>query len=106
MENSVLCILDHRSHLLMWEVWHVFQARNLAGSVEQPTVSGVHPSFQGLRPVYLTKFPGKVHCLKMETAADVDRESNFLAHPHSIKELLKHRKFEGLGVVSQGTELK
>ena len=31
MENSVLGLCNHRSHFLMWEVWHVFQVRNLAG---------------------------------------------------------------------------
>lgn len=34
MENSGLSLCDHRSHFLMWGVWHVFKARNLAGSRE------------------------------------------------------------------------
>jgi hypothetical protein len=40
----------------------VFQPRNLAGSGEVPTVSGVYPpSFWGLRPTLLTKLPGMVY---------------------------------------------
>jgi hypothetical protein len=34
MENSVLV------YKLTWGVWHVFQARNMAGSREPPMVSG------------------------------------------------------------------
>ena len=31
---------DHKSHFLIWEVWQVFQARNLVGSRDPPTISG------------------------------------------------------------------
>jgi len=54
----------------MWEVWCMFQARNLAGSRESPTVSVVYLSFQGFSLLYLTKFPGRstVPQLKTKTA--------------------------------------
>jgi hypothetical protein len=42
--------LSHRSHFLIWEVWHVLQATNLAGS-RYP------PSFWGLRSTLPTKVP-------------------------------------------------
>lgn len=31
----------------VWEEWHVFQAKNLAGSRDLPTVSGVYPESPG-----------------------------------------------------------
>jgi hypothetical protein len=41
----------------MWEVWHMIQARNLAGSTELPTVSGMYPpGFCGLNPLYPPSF--------------------------------------------------
>ena len=52
MENSVLGLHDHRSHFLMCEVWHMFQARSLAGSGEAPTIL-YPPDFRGLRPSLL-----------------------------------------------------
>jgi hypothetical protein len=57
MENSVLSLCHHRSHFLIWEVWHVFQARNLVGSRGLPTTSGVYLSARVSDPLYLTKFP-------------------------------------------------
>jgi hypothetical protein len=55
--NSVLGLKDLRSHFfLMWEVWHIFQARNMVGNREKPTVSGVYLSFWESGPHYLIKF--------------------------------------------------
>lgn len=46
----------------MWEVWHVFQARNLAGHRELPAISGVHPEFPwDLDLLYLTDLPDIVY---------------------------------------------
>ena len=42
----------------------------------------------------------------METAADVERESKFPTHVHIKEELLEHKKYDEVGVVSQKTELK
>ena len=68
MENSVLGLCNHRSHFLMWEVWHVFQARNLAGSREVPTVSGGYLGTGVSDLFYLNKFPGMVHCPTLTVA--------------------------------------
>ena len=38
----------------MWEVWHRFKTRNLAGSREVPTISGM--SFQGLNLLDPSRF--------------------------------------------------
>jgi hypothetical protein len=64
MENSVLCLCDHRPCFLMWEVWCVLQARNLAGSKQ----GGAYPVSRNSDPLYLTKFPGKVCCPTVGTA--------------------------------------
>jgi hypothetical protein len=40
----------------------VFQGRNLAGSREVPTISGVYPSARLSDLLCLTKLPSMVHC--------------------------------------------
>lgn len=41
----------------MWEVWHIFQVRNLTGSREAPTFSGVQPPrFWSLNSLYPPRF--------------------------------------------------
>ena len=40
----------------MWEVWHVFQARNLAGSREVPTISGAYQLSRVSDPSTLSSF--------------------------------------------------
>ena len=61
MENSVLVLCDHRSRFLMWEVWHMFLARNLAESREVPTLTGGYLGTRVSDPLYLTTFSGMVY---------------------------------------------
>lgn len=65
----------------MWEVWHVFQARNLAGNRELPTIclKGVLQTSGDSDPLYLTKFPGKVHC-PTETLSWKEKLKTLLIH--------------------------
>ena len=45
----------------MWKVWHVSQARNLAGSREVPAISHRYLGTRVSDLLLLTKFPGMVH---------------------------------------------
>ena len=54
MENTFLGLCDHRSYFLMWEVWHLFQAKNLTGSRKAAIISGV--SFWVLNQLYPASF--------------------------------------------------
>ena len=60
MKYSVLGLHDYRRHFLMWGVWHMFQARNLAGIGEAPTISGSSFWWES-QPALPIKLPGMVY---------------------------------------------